>query len=310
MRELAFRMGLHAASPAATLNRTYIASGNYIDVVQYTSAHASSISRHERWRDNATVAAMLRADVDSWTQRAEFHGHQRLLVYRTAAPMAAAAALVGLAGVLAVLPLYSGWWALGRAPSLNPLETGVAMGAPLLSQPLTVIENACSGNVGQHHLGPQKQLQQQQRQLKRMVNSNAGHASIEAIVGPARVRYCAIPASEDKTDDEPGTWNDTEIGAAAAAAAIDAEADWVAAPFEAPVTARPPLALQQQAQWPEQEQEQEQGQQFGLGNEEDMEMMGSVGKEKTKQRLLLVDEQWMLSNGVKMNAPRKGERFI
>lgn len=39
--------------------------------------------------------------------------------------------LVSLSGVIAIFPLYQGYWELGRSVSLNPLEIARAFDAPL-----------------------------------------------------------------------------------------------------------------------------------------------------------------------------------
>jgi hypothetical protein len=199
MRELAFRMSLHAASPAAAFNRTHILTLNY----RLINTSAEGIDYLDDLESNATSLARLRAAAASWTQRVPIHGRKTLLVYRTNWAVAAAAAAVGVLGVLAVLPLYFGWWELGRAPSLNPLETGVAMGAQLLLQRPALDESYAGGDDddGGGRIGGQQQQQRQPPPQQRRVNSNGGHAHIEARVGALRVRYCAVPVV-DKVDEE------------------------------------------------------------------------------------------------------------
>lgn len=68
----------------------------------------------------------------SWTQTVSFQGHNVVTVYRTNSVFIGMAILVSMMGVLAVLPLYNGWWELGRAVSLSPLEIARAFGTPLL----------------------------------------------------------------------------------------------------------------------------------------------------------------------------------
>jgi hypothetical protein len=127
MRVLALRMSLHEANPAAAFNQKHILTLNY----RLINTSAEGVGFLGEPEINATTLARLRAAAASWTQRIPIHGHQTLIVYRTNWAVAAVAAAVGVAGVLAVLPLDFGWW---RVPSLNPLETVVAMGAPLLHQ--------------------------------------------------------------------------------------------------------------------------------------------------------------------------------
>lgn len=101
----------------------------------------------------------------NWAQRVPYAGIQQRTVYNTEWAWAISAVLISFAGILAVLPLYHGWWELGRSVSLNPLEIAKAFGAPLL-------EN---------------------------VNSNACKSQIVKEVGPERVRYGVV---EEKLDHE------------------------------------------------------------------------------------------------------------
>jgi hypothetical protein len=197
--------------------------------------------------------------------------------------VAAAAVAVGLAGVLAVLPLYVGWWELGRTPSLNPLETGVAMGAPLLLQQRAPNQSCDSGsdNCGGHSGGQRQQQQQQQQQ--RSVNSNGGHAHIETRVGALRVRYCAIPAVDEDEVVDGGSKDEDGLAKADTLRGVDDDAVIV----------------------PQTQQQQESNQQLTY-TDGDVELVGS-GK---GMRLRLVDEQQMLRRRVKMVKPRKGEMFL
>ena len=68
----------------------------------------------------------------SWTQTVSFQGYNVVTVYKTNSVFVGMAVLVSMMGVLAVLPLYNGWWELGRTVSLSPLEIARAFGAPLL----------------------------------------------------------------------------------------------------------------------------------------------------------------------------------
>jgi hypothetical protein len=70
----------------------------------------------------------------NWTQLTPYTGTRTTTVYRTSTPYLVSAFLVSLLGVAAVLPLYSGWWELGRTVSFNPLEVGKAYDAILLSR--------------------------------------------------------------------------------------------------------------------------------------------------------------------------------
>ncbi|KAH7386019.1 hypothetical protein BKA66DRAFT_67582 [Pyrenochaeta sp. MPI-SDFR-AT-0127] len=52
-------------------------------------------------------------------------------IYRTNTVHVVLGVIISIAGVLAILPLYYGFWELGRKVSLNPLEIARAFGAPL-----------------------------------------------------------------------------------------------------------------------------------------------------------------------------------
>ncbi|OCL05145.1 hypothetical protein AOQ84DRAFT_391062 [Glonium stellatum] len=68
----------------------------------------------------------------SWTQTVPFQGYNLLILYKTNSVYVGIAVLVSMVGVFAVLPLYDGWWELGRTASLSPLELARAFSAPLL----------------------------------------------------------------------------------------------------------------------------------------------------------------------------------
>jgi hypothetical protein len=148
---------------------------------------------------NATARVdALHAAADAWTQRVKFDGEQSVPAYQTDWKVACVAAAIALACSLAVTPLYMGWWELGRKPSLNPLETGVAMGAPLLlaasssssssSAALMTTRRkrkACVGGNGASDGG-----------RGGCVNSNGELKHILAQVGARYVRYGAVPDSK------------------------------------------------------------------------------------------------------------------
>jgi hypothetical protein len=98
----------------------------------------------------------------SWTQTVPFRARERQTVYRTHWAYLSVAVVIGsVVGIAGVIPLYAGWWELGRNVSLNPLETAKAFGAPLLAG----------------------------------VNSNADRRLIVQQVGKRRVCYsCAVAA--------------------------------------------------------------------------------------------------------------------
>ncbi len=266
-------MSLHAANPATALNRTQILEPNY-SWVNYVDGEKTL----EGAMKNATGEALLRAASESWTQRVPYHGHESRIVYRTNRAVAAAAVVVGVAGVLAVLPLYVGWWELGRAPSLNPLEMGIAMGAPLLLQRRASGESRDGGSeVDGGRSGGQQQSHQ------RRVNSNASHAHIENQVGALRVRYCATPAIDEEEEVSGGGRNKDR-------SAVE----------------DPPHSVSDDAVFASQTQQQQESKRQLKFTEGNIEMVRSG----EKMCLRLVDEQQMLRRREKMVKPRKGERFL
>jgi hypothetical protein len=77
-------------------------------------------------------AADVAAHRQAWTQTVDYRGWQTRAVFRTDVPYLGLGVVASLLGVVATLPLYTGWWGLGRKPSLSPLEVGRAFGAPVL----------------------------------------------------------------------------------------------------------------------------------------------------------------------------------
>ncbi len=72
----------------------------------------------------------------------EYRGTEDHIVYDTNRVFLVAAAAASLADLLAMLPLYAGWWRLGRAVSLYLLEMAQAFGAPLLVHVNSNADNA------------------------------------------------------------------------------------------------------------------------------------------------------------------------
>ena len=75
-------------------------------------------------KDNATAS--------NATQTIAYMGSSTETVYETNFNLVAAAAALNLLAVLAIIPTYRGWWALGRRFTLSPLEIARAFDAPLL----------------------------------------------------------------------------------------------------------------------------------------------------------------------------------
>ncbi|KAF8864308.1 hypothetical protein BDZ45DRAFT_34237 [Acephala macrosclerotiorum] len=59
-------------------------------------------------------------------------GQRTMTVYQSNYTIMAIAILINFLGLLSALPLYYGWWELGRKASLSVLETAKAFEAPLL----------------------------------------------------------------------------------------------------------------------------------------------------------------------------------
>jgi hypothetical protein len=129
MRELVFRLSIDAAAHAP---------------------NASIYGPHEH------------DDMANWTQTVPYAGVRQRTVDRTDWRFAAGAMAAALLGVLGALPLFWGWWQLGRAVSLNPLELAKAFRAPLLAG---------------------------------VAHSNADRAELAGPVGLRRVRYGAVTAA-------------------------------------------------------------------------------------------------------------------
>lgn len=87
--------------------------------------------------------------------------HLARVVYTLNPPYLIAGLCLLLANVVAVLPLYHGWWRLGRAVSMSPLETAKAFRSPLLAR----------------------------------AGSNDELGALVSAVGETRVRYGAVPAA-------------------------------------------------------------------------------------------------------------------
>jgi hypothetical protein len=60
------------------------------------------------------------------TQHVEYESGLTVLVYVTDYNKMAAAIVVSIVGILAVLPVFWGWWELGRNVTMNPLEIASA----------------------------------------------------------------------------------------------------------------------------------------------------------------------------------------
>lgn len=70
----------------------------------------------------------------NWTQTVNYIGTETRVVYRTNWTFAAFAIVISLLGVVALAPLYWGWWELARGgvQSFNPIVVADAFDAPLM----------------------------------------------------------------------------------------------------------------------------------------------------------------------------------
>lgn len=93
----------------------------------------------------ALQAAKDNATAGNATQTVEYTGSRSETVFVSNFSLVAAASAVNIVAVLAVLLTFKGWWALGRAVSLSPLEIAKAFDAPLLRD---AESNATSGQLG------------------------------------------------------------------------------------------------------------------------------------------------------------------
>ncbi len=259
---------MHAGNPDAR-NRTAMLAPYYHGAFKQTLPPAA--------RDATAIDDALRAAAAAWTQRVAFHGEQSEPVYQTDWKVACVAAAIALACSLAVAPLYMGWWELGRKPSLNPLETGVAMGAPLLlassslsSSSAALItttrkKKACVGGNGAGDGGREG-----------CVNSNGELKHIVAEVGARYVRYGAVPNSnilDDSNNDDDDVCHAMEQ---------EESAGLASQPRRRPQHHQNSGALGDDAQ----------------------------EKEGGMMRLRLVDVEQARRHGVTVAVPRKGEVFI
>jgi hypothetical protein len=81
----------------------------------------------------ALQAAKDIATSSNATQTAAYIGSNTQTIFSTNYYLVAAAAALNILAVVAILPTYYGWWALGRECSLSPLEIARAFNAPLLN---------------------------------------------------------------------------------------------------------------------------------------------------------------------------------
>lgn len=106
MREIAFRTAVAAANET-DMNKLFFNTSHIEEGLQLIQNH---------------------------TQNVQYTGHESRTLYNTNFVYVFCAIAVSLLGVVAIAPLYRGWWELGRAVSLNPLEIAKAFDAPILER--------------------------------------------------------------------------------------------------------------------------------------------------------------------------------
>jgi hypothetical protein len=75
-------------------------------------------------KDNATAS--------NATQTIRYGGTSAVTIYKTDFTLIGIASALNLLTIMAIIPIYRGWWELGRKFSLSPLEIARAFDAPLL----------------------------------------------------------------------------------------------------------------------------------------------------------------------------------
>jgi hypothetical protein len=168
--------------------------------------------------------ALQQQHTANWTQRVAFRGAQPRTVYRTDWGFVFGAAAASALGVLGVLPLFWGWWQLGRAVSLNPLEVAHAFCAPLLRG---ATHRNRRGGPDDNGLEDSSLDDSGGGGMRRRVtvNSNSNRAQLARAYGQMRVRYGAVVQrddearyeDEDGTGDGAATWPTAATGLTAAA---------------------------------------------------------------------------------------------
>jgi hypothetical protein len=68
----------------------------------------------------------------AFAQNVVYNGTKLTTVYKSNYALMGVAVAINFLGLFSILPVYYGWWELGRNTSLSPLETAKAFGAPLL----------------------------------------------------------------------------------------------------------------------------------------------------------------------------------
>ncbi|EON66808.1 hypothetical protein W97_06210 [Coniosporium apollinis CBS 100218] len=99
-----------------------------------TAVAAASVTDMTVLFGNSSLVDSSLPLIQNWTQTVEYSARETRTVYSISYPHLFCAVAVSLLGVVAVIPLYDGWWELGRPISFNPLEIAKAFDAPILER--------------------------------------------------------------------------------------------------------------------------------------------------------------------------------
>ncbi|KAF2667145.1 hypothetical protein BT63DRAFT_330734 [Microthyrium microscopicum] len=102
-------------------------------------------------RELAFRAALHSANLTNSTDIQEIMAQQSevVTVFRSNYAFMSGAVAVTILAVVCVAPIFAGWWSLGRAVSLSPIEVGRAFGAPILrSQDANSTSQTLLGEIG------------------------------------------------------------------------------------------------------------------------------------------------------------------
>lgn len=97
-----------------------------------TSVAAATVTNNTILFGNDSLVASGLPLIRNWTQTVSYTGRSTQIVYSISTAYLISAVVVSLLGVLAIAPLYWGWWELGRDVSFNPLEVARAFHAEIL----------------------------------------------------------------------------------------------------------------------------------------------------------------------------------
>ncbi|ERF74873.1 hypothetical protein EPUS_03257 [Endocarpon pusillum Z07020] len=97
-----------------------------------TSVAAATVTNNTILFGNDSLITSGLPLIRNWTQTVSYTGRSTQTVYSVSTAYLISAVVVSLLGVVAIAPLYWGWWELGRDVSFNPLEVAKAFHAEIL----------------------------------------------------------------------------------------------------------------------------------------------------------------------------------